>query len=599
MAGGGFIESFLVMLLSLAGIGLPLGMPPGKMDPAIEQAAPDECLVYFNWAGMVAPDPKSENDYERFLAEEEIQQFIKKIDLLVAKSLIRTYDDGNGRVFAEQLPLLAKALLTQPGAIAVGGIDFGPEGPKGDGSLIVSLGEQKAAVETALEKINLALGSKATSVTIDGTEWKQVTLDKGMPSPLWGVHEGYFIAAAGKESLELLLASRKTPEPAWLTTAKKRTGVARRAVLFYLNAEKANELGSSLAGKRWDRIAAALGAGKAKSLTTATGFDGADCIARTQVEFDGEPVGLLATMLGEPLERKDLQAIPADSSFAYAARTSAEELLIELTATLTAIDSDWGEEFTDFFDEVKTKGDLDISKEILEPLGDRWRLFNSPGEGGLVFTGTTLVVSVDDAEQLRSTAVKLQKLVAANIPVGDPNSTRKPRHVLISDFSHAGQTVYYVKSIGETMPFPLAWTITDGELIVSLFPSGVKAYLSRGDDFASLAKTEYADKLFADGAPTAIGYQNPRELFHLFYPIMQYVMHFVSAEAQRDGVDFDVSVLPSAPLISRHLKPAVTTFRRTEYGVEIVGRQSMPSSGMVLSPAFLVVPGMMPWFWYF
>jgi hypothetical protein len=53
-------------------------------------------------------------------------------------------------------------------------------------------------------------------------------------------------------------------------------------------------------------------------------------------------------------------------------------------------------------------------------------------------------------------------------------------------------------------------------------------------------------------------------------------------------------VLPSAPAIGRHLRPAVTTIRRTSDGIELCSRASLPGGGVMayflLQPMISLMP---------
>ena len=39
----------LVTVAGVAGLGVPMGIPPGPEDPALTQIVPERCLFYYNW----------------------------------------------------------------------------------------------------------------------------------------------------------------------------------------------------------------------------------------------------------------------------------------------------------------------------------------------------------------------------------------------------------------------------------------------------------------------------------------------------------------------------------------------------------------------
>ena len=60
------------------------------------------------------------------------------------------------------------------------------------------------------------------------------------------------------------------------------------------------------------------------------------------------------------------------------------------------------------------------------------------------------------------------------------------------------------------------------------------------------------------------------------YPVLQIFLTLGFSEMQREGIDLDVSVLPSLASIIRHVEPGVTTLVREKNGLVYVSRQSLP-----------------------
>ena len=242
-----------------------------------------------------------------------------------------------------------------------------------------------------------------------------------------------------------------------------------------------------------------------------------------------------------------------------------------------------------------------IRNDVLKSIGDIWCVYNSPGEGGLVFTGLTAVVPVKNHETLSAVHKKLLALGRATLKREDEQMQEmsrehgfRPRPVpRIEQLEYAGQQVYFFNTRGK-VPFAPAWCLTEKELIVALFPQNVKAYLSRGEDAGSIAEVPRVAKLLAgDNGPLALSYVDTPKLFELIYPFVPMFGQMIAGELQREGIDVDVSILPSAKAIAKHLRPSVTSVRRHEAGIEMVSHQSLPGGGLMMGSPLMALPAMM------
>ena len=133
-------------------------------------------------------------------------------------------------------------------------------------------------------------------------------------------------------------------------------------------------------------------------------------------------------------------------------------------------------------------------------------------------------------------------------------------------------------------PFAPCWCVVGDELVLSLFPQNIKAFLNRSDDFESLADLEQLDEWFeAHDGPMAFSYTDERELLRRIYPWVQIYGQLIMSEVRLDleKIEFDMSMLPSLPSIERHLDVAISATYRTPEAIESKSRQTLPGNGLI------------------
>ena len=147
----------------------------------------------------------------------------------------------------------------------------------------------------------------------------------------------------------------------------------------------------------------AIGLTNVTSLASVTGLDETAVVSRTLLAIDGEPQGVLRLAAEKPLTPADLKPIPADATFALAARLDADKLLDAVLAAAEKIEPLRPPE--DRRRDRATPTRLRAGRQHPQrraPLAGRHvvRLqFARRGRAG--FTGLTAVVQVKDAKRPR------------------------------------------------------------------------------------------------------------------------------------------------------------------------------------------------------
>jgi hypothetical protein len=446
---------------------------------------------------------------------------------------------------------------------------------------------KKAGADGAFEQIQ-----------INGETWYRYTPPKpgDKNRVTFGFHGKYFVVGVGDKAVEGILARWNSPAPAWLTKAQAQTPVPRRTGIIYLNLKALREKLLPLAPSQKDAVAVleVLGLNNVDSLISTTGLEDDGMINRVLLATDGGPRGLLDMIADRPLAAKDLEPIPSDAMLALAARLDLERMfkLFVLAYGKAGVDAD----VQKALEKLAQEYGVDV-RRLLSSVGDTWCLYNSPSEGQLIFFGWTAVVSVRDRAALIDS---WEKLCAAKekSKAAQKNSAKDQNQGDIQDSGNeslefrkcrfAGQEIYYMAG----QPLAPVFCITDHEMVMTLSMPAMKAYLVR-KNHCSLATLPGVTLALNDpNGPAALGYCDTPRVFELLYPLVStYAGYGLTAfGAQSAKNDLDPTFWPSSAAIRPHLRPDVTTLRRSPQGLELTCRYCLPSGG-VNAPLGVIVLG--------
>ena len=584
----GFLSLFSLLLSGGMMSGLPLGMPPLENDPVIAHVAPDECLVYVAWNGMAAPSADSPNYTEQLMADVEVRRFATEVTDRLLDSIRKNAGGGeNAQQVANELTKLLQAVATSPTAIYVG-----TPTPLPSVGIVCRVGDQAAELERSLEKLESIIADQPGTITEDdGIKIHHWPVSPAAPPLQWGVVDDCLMIAFGPGEFQKVVARKKSARtPAWLTRIQERMPVERVANIVHVNTKAIlkNAEPILLAEPTSLRILEALGLNRIQSYTCVTGLDKTDCVARTWINTSGPATGLLKFVNVEPLGSGDLDVVPADSRIAFAVRLDPAMVFRSVLEITDIVEPGSSREIRSELEPMEDAFGMSLEKDVLQSLGDSWRIYQSESEGGSLYTGWTGVVSVRNAEKLRNVMNVLKGFFAAQngpLQVRD----RRQRQVRMQSYMAGDQEIFFLNFIGEDSPIAPAWCVTDDELIVSVFPQGVTAYLNRKDSTPRLAQTPDFENRFHSN-PIAILHYDTAEIFNSVYPLVQIGANFLLSELQQEGIDLDISLLPSAPAISQYLRPGGISVAAVDDGIEILNRRTLPAgieSLAMVAPGFL------------
>lgn len=440
------------------------------------------------------------------------------------------------------------------------------------GGVVVDLGDQAAETRALFEKLTNHVSPLPRQV-IAGVEFVHFEADQSV----WlAFHESYFLVAFDETTAAQIVSglTGKREAPAWLTALEKKLPVERTAARVHVNVDALVKLADEPFEEETKAAVKLLGLDQVSAISWAAGFDDVGTAVKTLIATrDGGDASALLDLFGaKGLAADDLKVIPKDATMAAAGKFDARRI-IDLGLKLAALDDDEAESAWDATQKYLAEHlFIDLTKDVVESLGDTWTLHYAPSEGGLM--ATTFTLAVRDEPRLK---LALEKL--ALVANADSAYVRK--------FTYRGQDVYYWQ--GGDDGGSAAWCIRDGRLVASLLPQTIKAHIARGPLKESLADVPEVGRSL-DGAnaggPLVLTYTDTRGILRWCYQYGSFLLPTIGqglAEASNAGdIDFALHDIPSLAVIEQYFAPSITTVSRTDAGLLIDSRQTVPmASGLM------------------
>lgn len=552
---------------------------------------PEETLLYLGWAGhdhtsIAARDTAM----GKLIAEPQVRRFLDQL-YLTADTLLEQQAAGqNGWPGYASAKRVLSTLYKRPTAIGVVDLGMTEQGPGIQLALVSHVGDSGdaflGAVDTLLEFAGLPPGMP---VTVAGKSLSSLPL----PVPggvYYGLVGDYFIFAVGEATVAAVVERMGTDAPSLahsssLELSRRKIGGtdATRAWTFYADLAAVYErvqmfLPMILQGNLGDveelpRLLSTFGVDNLKSLCWEMHHRDGGCRNSIYLHTSGSREGLLALLPDTPITDADLSFIPRSASWATVYNISLGRIYPEAMSVLKSMDHTSYAETAEMITDMEAKIGLKLGPDILDLIGDTVIFYDQPGNGGFWLTGITAVIESPDTTRLRSTIRTLVKAIEEEV-----GSTP----IKVSSFDHRDHKVEFVNVVGVPMPIAPAWTAHDGRLIVGLFPQIVITALDRLLDGTPerdsiLANSDFrrARKVLG-GVGSMLGYVDTKAGVGNLYPLALPMAQVGAAMAQGEGVDVNVSAVPTIDAVTKHLFAHVTTSRVDDDGILFVAYGPLP-----------------------
>lgn len=590
----------LAALFGVAGLPLPVGIPPLPEDPALVRMAPRDSLAFVSWCGtapLPAQDALGTNHTVQLAAEPDVRAAIAQL-----RAAVLGMARGPGRGPAEaagrrvQLAEVVLDALAAPGCVFVQ--RFPVQTPTDlAGGLAVKLGGRLPAAEGLMAELELVMlpdvpGDRHPDVEADGVTFHALPIDTGRPFVGWAAEGGWFLLAVGREiPAQMVAGLRGKDEGLAAHPGYRRTmpacAVERPVTRAFLDLTALRELVGAMGGLQALAPLVALGLGRAEAVASCSGLEGDGFCSRLRLATPGRD-GLLGVFDGPPLAQDGLCHVPADAEIALSARVDPlrlEQALLDLAMTMRPPDlrDGYQREFVARFPEF---AGVRLREDLLQNLGTQVTLWNAPSQGGFWLTGLAGVWSLRDGrafgEAMRTMMERMEQEAPTKARERAQGRRLSRNQVYLESFGHAERRVHWLDSLDDDFPFGVAWAATDGNLVFGLQPQPVKDVLDGGEPpnpDRSLARLPIVNRR---GKATVLVSIDAGQLLRTAYGPLTVLFQAASGEWQREGFDFDLADLPRLSALLPHTGREQLTLEPVEGGWALQRTGTLPMGDPLL-----------------
>ncbi|MCB9856056.1 MAG: hypothetical protein H6818_10255 [Phycisphaerales bacterium] len=490
--------------------------------------------------------------------------------------------------------------------VAMGVIDFQLSEDKQsvDAAIVCHVGKDAARLAADVEALLVTAGAPAQEVEFAGHKFTIADPDEKDFRPLFGAVGEYFVILHGERSAEVIQRI-ETGGPNLSddeTLAACRNRIAgdddTRSMAMYINvdrvAAKLKALAVDIAGPdRGDvekvcSVLNALGLENLAGVAWESHYRKGGCYDAMYFHTPGGGRGLLAAG-GKAITEDDLQLIPKNARWASAANV---ELAAGLRALLThakSMDPEAAQHISGV--ESIAQGVLGMPPvDFLELFGDTFVVYDAPDSGGIWFTGAVLIVDCRDTDKAEKAMTQLVRSVASMI-AGEVAMD-------VKTLEHKDYKIRYINAAGQPVPVAPAWAVRDGRLIMGLYPQMVASTLDRlaeGNlrDTSILANEDFkkARSVLGD-LGTSFTYTNTTDGVRALYPFALIAGQIGAAMAQGEGIDIDVTAIPSLRTLEKYIHGQVQFTQTNGDGTLVTSYGAIPFGVNSMAPASVMVAPM-------
>lgn len=579
MIAGGFFEILIIMLLF--GVGYPVGMPPGELNPVMLQAAPDKCAYFVSWVETVEPTPGSTNPTIQYLSQKSILRTMRRLDQMlteIPQSVI--FGFGNDRKSFELVAPLIREMTRKAVTFYVQDVSI-EDGIVVDIALLMDCKNDRAKIEPMIDDFFSWLAAERNDElevsTIDGmTVYEIDDLVSGFPL-MYAFNDRYLLVGFGEDAIANLKKNMERPTPEWLTKALQELPVDKFCSISYLDLNRVN---STLRPFRLfvpelDRVLTEFGVDHLTNLVAVVGLDEDGMIQKTRIE-SSQPTPMFRSFGSRELTAEEIEVVSPDSYLALTTKLEKRDLLRLLMNSLKATEPNSAKELDELLNTLAGE-DQNFDQLLEKGFDDTLTFYSPPGDGGL-FNNWIVGLEIKDAKIVDD---MLQKWSSE-----------------VLEFSQfrikaAGDLTFVIAKDDSPWSPPFCFSVQERHVWLASNPVALKSHLLRAQKPAG---TKLNDRYLAflngprpnDAKLVSAWFIDEKQMLKSFYPMFGFLLATTGDDPIGQYFPREHE-LPSLGEVTNIKHPLITRVLATERSVTFETKKVFPTGDSFSNLAFLTL----------
>ncbi|MEW6251475.1 MAG: hypothetical protein AB1716_12565 [Planctomycetota bacterium] len=557
------------------GIGLIAGPVAGAADLA--RALPAETALYVGWSQICDPDTPEAQAREKY-ARAAAAFLAAKADNEEQGALIRSlFENGH-------------ALLAGSAGIGLIDVRFVDGAPDIQAVAVIQAGARTRELDEAPGKIIAALGDPAgiERREVGGVALSRYALpESGGAALYWGLHKDHFLLSLSEKAVGRVIEVLNGTAPSLAESeelkydrGQMKVAADGRFFCVFVDPQRVVARVREIVteqDKPWppmvDQALDELGISAVKSKYLHVGVRDGQPACSVFAHVVGARRGLLKLWEQKPLADEDLRLVPQDAYWAWVRNVDLAGLWRETERILEALAPEAVGTVEGALAMVQQVLGFSITEELLPALGDTWAFFDAPGHGGMLLTGSVMVVDAREPQKLREMLARVAEVARG------PLAARTDYGLELKRMTRDGREIEYLLIGGLPAPVAPAWTFVGNRWVFGLYPQTVAVAARQVDPQtrgpALLDNAEFA-KLRArlPKEVQGLGYLDTRYLVRLYYPLVRGAQTALASMFAGQGAEIDFALAPPLPEYLEQLTCYVDAVSADDAGVLYMGAGS-------------------------